>query len=149
MANPLIRQGYLNLTSASVSIPSNPALNITPSFLGRRGIRVTLEQEAVRYVGTMTGMVRIPEVYLPIRATIALLKTQALSDAYKTLMETNSFLGAVTIRPDITVGLGLSPYDFTDCALMSTPDLNFAGEEPDFVINIGGVYPINSAIWNA
>src|ERR1700761_1481204 len=114
MSNPLISQGVLNRVQGSVTVTGNPALNVTASYLGREGIRLALEGEATRYINTMTGAVASPEVYMAIRCTVNLLKTQGLSDLYKSQMETNSLIGNITVRPDVNTGAGLSPYDLTN-----------------------------------
>lgn len=43
--NPLIPQGTLNRVRASVVWPSFPNLNVTASYLGRMGIRLSLDGE--------------------------------------------------------------------------------------------------------
>ena len=106
MANPLVDQGVLNRLKASVVWNAFPALNVTASFLGKAGITLALEGEASVQIGTMAGIVQSPEPYIPISVVIHLLKTQALSNAYKTQMEASSLIGDGTVWPDVSTGLG-------------------------------------------
>lgn len=146
--NPLVSQGTLNRVSASVSVPSFPQLNVTASYLGRAAIRLALTGEAVRYLNTLTGATTSPEVYLPITCTMHLIKAQPLSALYKSTMETDSLIGAITVRPDLPVGSnGLTPYDFVNCSIMRVIDLEFSGENEGYVIELGGIYYINSFLF--
>lgn len=145
--NPLVAQGSLNRIRGSVSVPSYIFLNVTAPFLGREGIRMALQGEAARRIGTMTGAVISPEVYQDARITVNLLKTQFMSDLYKTQMETDVRIGAVTVRPDVSAGLGLSPYIFQNCTIQSVREQNYSGEDAGWVVELGGYYLVNSILF--
>lgn len=148
VVNPLVAQGSLNRVVASITIPSFPILNVTASYLGREGIRLALEGEANRRLPTMTGVVNSPEVFQDARVTVNLLKTQPLSDLFKTQMETDVRIGDITVRPDVPVGSGgLSPYAFSNCTIQSLRELNFAGEDAGWVIELRGIYYINADLF--
>jgi hypothetical protein len=143
--NPLIAQGTLNRLRGSVVIPAFPALNVTAPFLGKEGIRVTIEGETTVYVPTMTGAVTSPEPYQMANIVMALLKTQGLAAAYKAQMELIATIGDITVTPDTSV---LPIYNFTNCAIQSLRELNFAGDDAGFVITLRGYYNINSQLWS-
>lgn len=146
-SNPLTRQGTLNLTQASVSVPSFTQLNVTASFLGRAGIRLALEGETTRRIPTMTGVALSPQVMQDCRVTINLLKTQPLSDLYKQQMELLSAIGNLTIRPDVSAGVGISPYPLTNASIQNVREQDYSGDDAGWVIELMGVYSINNSIW--
>lgn len=163
MANPLIAQGTLNRLVASVIWQNFPFLNVTPSFLNREGLRLSLDGEATRFLPTLTGAVTSPEPYQMVSLSINLLKTQPLSALYKAQMETNCLLGDGVIRPDVAIGGavsgsvitavtgqtgGLTPYDITNCALESVREQTYNGEDAGWTIMVRGYYLINSNLWN-
>lgn len=145
MANPNVAQGTLNRLRASVVWPGFPELNVTAPFLGKEGIRLTFEGESTVFIDTMTGAVTSPEPYLKVSLRLNLLKTQQLANLYKAQMELSSLLGDGVVRAD---ALALGNYPIINCAIESTPDLNFAGDDAAYNVNVRGYYNINSALWN-
>lgn len=141
-------QGSLNRLRASAIWNDFPALNVTASFLGKTGIRFSLEGETTLFIPTMTGAVTSQEPYMMCSIRMHLLKTQGLSSQYKAQMETNAQLGAGTIRPDVGPG-GLVPYSVINCAIESVEALDFSGDSPDFIVTVKGFYPVNSALFDA
>lgn len=146
MSNPLIAQGSLNRLLASVTWSQFSALNVTPSYLGKDGIRLALEGEVTTFIKTLTGQVTSQEPYQAIRLTMHLLKTQPLAALYKTQMETSALLGNGVVRPDSS---SLPAYDISNCAILSLTELNFSGADAGFAVEIGGTYYINSSLFNA
>lgn len=147
MANPMTPQGVLNKLVASIVWNDFPALNITPSFLLPEGIDLTLEGQATTVYPSMTGTVNSPEPYMLVRFMAHLIKSQALSDAYKTQMETNTLLGDCTIRPDVPLAEGLSPYYINNCSITGVDRLTFAGRDAGWTISFVGNYQTNSSLW--
>lgn len=143
-AIPNTPQGTLNRIRASVVIPLFPSLNVSASYLGADGISFTPTGKNVTYIRTLTGAVRSPEPYMMLEGSIHLLRTQALANAYKTAMETDSFLGDITVRPDSSQML---PYQYTNCAITGVETLRFNGTDAGFVIGIEGIYASNSALF--
>jgi hypothetical protein len=143
--NPLTPQGSLNRLRANVVWNSNPSLNVTASFLAKAGISLGLEGESVVYIPTLTGAVTSPEPYMNITMVMALLKSQSLSNAYKSQLEANAILGDGVVYPDTTT---LGPYLLTNCSIKSIGEQSFAGEEAAYLVRIGGYYLVNSNIWN-
>lgn len=144
MPNPNIPPGGINLLQTSVTIQSFPALNVTPSFLGKQMVRLALEGEATRHLPVATGAVTSPQVYMMGMLTINLVKSQALAQAYKVQWETNSVLGSIVVRPDTTV---LQPFDMTQVGIVDVREMSFNGEEADIFVTLRGQYPINSSLW--
>ena len=147
MGNPLVDQGVLNLLKAAVLWDNFTALNVSPSFLDKAGITLRLDGESSMQHDTMTGVVQSPQPYLPISVVIPLLKTQALSEAYKSQMELNSILGNGVVYPDVSSG-GLSQYQLSNMSIQSVGELNFGGSTPVYGVTCKGIYFINSNLWN-
>lgn len=145
MPNPLIAQGSLNKVRASVTWPSFTTLNVTAPYLGKAGIRLTLQGESTLYLPTMTGAVTSQEPYMMIEMVINLIKPQALANLYKQQMETNSLIGDGSVRPDATA---LGVYQLTNCAIKGVRELDFSGEHEGFAVTIGGYYLTNSSLFS-
>jgi hypothetical protein len=75
---------------------------------------------------------------------IHLLKSQALSNAYKQQMESSVLMGPCTIRPDSPT---IDPYLIDNCAITGLNQLNFSGRDGGFTITIMGAYYLNSNLW--
>jgi hypothetical protein len=128
-----------------VTVPSNTSLNVTAPYLGKQGIRLTLQGESTLYLPTMTGAVTSPEPYMMIECVINLIKPQALANLYKQQMETAALIGDISVRPD-AVALGV--YSLINCAIKSVRELDFSGEHEGFAVTLGGYYLTNSSLFN-
>ena len=144
MANPNIPQGTLNRLIASIVWNDFPALNITPPYLMPEGIDLAFEGQATAMLPSMTGLITSPEPFLSCRIMIHLLKSQALSNAYKQQMETSVLMGPCTIRPDSPT---IDPYLIDNCSITGLNQLNFSGRDGGFTITIMGAYYLNSNLW--
>jgi hypothetical protein len=144
MANPQVAQGTLNRLVASVTWTSFPALNVTPSFLNRDGIRLALDGEATRFLPTMAGAVTSPEPYQMVTLVLNLLKTQGLAALYKAQQESSCLLGSCVVRPDATT---LPTYNLQNMAIEGIRELAFSGEDAGFSVTTRGYYLINSLLW--
>jgi hypothetical protein len=143
--NPLIDQGILNRVLGAVTWNNFPGLNVTAPFLDKEGINLRKEGEASLQHGTLTGLVQSPEPYMPISVVISLLKTQQLSDLYKSQMELNSVLGPGTVYPDVSTGL--TPYALYNMSIQSVGELLFNGTTPIFGVTCRGYWPVNSSLF--
>jgi|SRR5581483_5325364 len=148
MGNPLIDQGILNRIKATVTWTNFPDLNVTAPFLDKEGITLRLEGQASMQHDTMTGLVQSPEPYLAVSVVIALLRTQPLSDAYKTQMEALSLIGPGTVYPDVSAGAGLSPYQLQNMSIQSVGDLLLNGSTPIYGVTCRGFYVVNNNLFN-
>jgi hypothetical protein len=146
MGNPLIDQGQLNLLKAAVTWNNFQSLNVSAPFLDRPGILLRKKTTGTSQHPTMTGIVQSPQPYMEIDIVIALLKTQPLSDAYKTQFETDTIIGAGIVYPDTTTGL--SPYDIDNMALGTVGEILLNGTTPIWGVTLSGVWYINSAAFN-
>ncbi len=144
MPNPLVAQGTLSKIRGSIVWANFPSLNVTAPYLGKAGIRLALQGESTLYLPTLTGAVTSQEPYMMVECTINLLKTQGLANQYKQQMETNAALGDGTVRADSTA---LGAYSIVNCSIKSIRELDFAGENADFLVTIGGYYLVNSNLY--
>ena len=60
-------------------------------------------------------------------------------------METNSWMGTCTVRPD-NQNLGI--YGLLNVSITAIREMNFAGEDAAWVASFRGYYTINSNIWS-
>ena len=146
MGNPLIDQGVLNRIKATVTWANFPNLNATAPYLDKGGITLRKEGEATLQHGTMTGLVQSPEPYMPISIVIELLKTQSLSDDYKSQMEDNTVLGGGTVYPDVSTGL--TPYALNNMAIQSVGELLLNGTTPVWAVTCRGYWITNNALFD-
>lgn len=147
MPNPLINQGILNRVKASVTWTDHPELNVTAPFLDKDGVTLRPEGDASLQHGTMTGTVQSPEPYMMVSLVIALLKTQALSELYKSQMQLNAVLGAGTVFPDVSSG-GLSQYSLNNMAIQTVGELLFNGTTPIYACTCRGYWIVNNQLFD-
>lgn len=145
-SNPLVQQGTLNRLRGSVVIPGFPQLNVTAPFLGKEMINMALEGDVTKYIDTATGAVTSPEPYMRGSVEVHLLKTQNLSSQYKAQLELSSLIGGFTVYGDTVVH---PPYNFFNGSIMGVRVAPFAGEDPGYLVTLGGLYYINSALFGA
>lgn len=146
MSNPQIVQGTLNRLLASVVYADHTALNVTAPYLAREAISLAFDGDTATMINTLTGAVTSPEPYIYGTVTIHLLRTQGLSNAYKTQIETNTNMGSVTVYPDSTA---LSAFQLSNCILQSIQEVTFDGSQAGLIVRLRGVYQINSALFAA
>ncbi len=146
MANNLIQQGTLNRLLASVVYADFAQLNVTSGYLAKEAISIGFEGDTSMLIGTLTSAVTSPEPYMFGTVTIHLLRTQALGNAYKQQIETNTTMGSVTIYPDTQA---LSPFQLNNCVLQSIQETAFDGNQAGLIVRLRGVYNINSTMYAA
>jgi hypothetical protein len=146
MANQQVLQGTLNRLLASTVFASFPQLNVTSSYLAKEGISISFDGDTSQLIGTMTSAVTSPEPYIYATVTLHLLRTQALGNAFKTQVETNTTMGSVTVYPD---SVALSSFQLNNCVLQSVKELPFDGSQASLVISLRGVYNVNSELFAA
>ena len=146
MSNPQVQQGTLNRLLASVVYANFPQLNVTSSYLAREAISLAFDGDTSLLIGTLTSAVTSPEPYVYGTVTMHLLRTQALGNAYKTQIETNTTLGSVTVYPD---SVALSPFQLNNCVLQVVQEMPFDGTQASLIIRLRGVYNINSTLFTA
>ncbi len=144
MAITLTSQGTLNRLLANLVIPNYPGLNLTASYFGKEGLRLSLDGNATDLIDTMTGGVTSPAPYM--RATIAghLLRSQALANSWKSQMETSTLIGDVTCYGDATT---MGVWQIVNTSIMTVRELNFDGTDPGYQISLIGYYQINSSLY--
>lgn len=142
--NPLIALGSLNRLRGSVVIPSYPTLNVTASFLSKRGIRMDLVGDATQQLEAMTGVIPSPEPYMVVDVTVSLLKTNGLAAAWIAQLQLNSVLGNVTVHTDTSA---YPAFNFSQCAITRLPPESFSGDEPNADFTFRGQYIVNNNLW--
>lgn len=145
MANPQVQQGTLNRLRASVVYAGFAALNITAAYLAREGISMAFDNDAGLLIGTMTGGVTSPEPYQMATVTIHMLKTQALSNAYKAQFETLVNVGDFQVIPDAAT---LDNYQLSNGILQGVQEMTLDGNQPGFVVRLKGIYFTNASLYN-
>lgn len=143
--NPQLPLGNLNRLRPSLVIPSYPALNVTASYVGKRGIRLDFASDLTQQIDVMTGVVPSPEPYVVIDMTANILKTNGLAAAWIAQIELNTFFGNITLHTDTSA---YPAFNFAQCAVARMPGETFEGTEAavDFVIR--GQWIINNNLWN-
>lgn len=141
-----VAQGVLNRLRASVVFADFPELTITSAYLTKEAINIAFQGEASQNLPTLTGVVGSPEPYQLAAITIHAVRSQALADAYKKQIETNTQMGSVNV---ITDSAALSDYQIESCVITNVDSLAFDGNQPAFIIHMSGVYYINSQLWDA
>lgn len=144
-ANPLVLQGTLNRVRATVVIPNFPNLNVTAPYLGKEGIRLSLEGESTLFIPTMTGAVTSGEPYQMCSVVMQLLKTQGLAQQYEAQKQALATIGNITVTPDAST---LNPYSILNCAIESVRELNFAGDDASYAVTLRGYYIINNNLFS-
>lgn len=143
--NPLLNQGVLQRIAASVVWTDFPQLNVTAPYLDREGINFRMASKISTRHPTMTGVVQSPEPYVEIELVIAMLKTQALANAYKIQWEAYSVLGDGVVYPDVQTGLG--QFQLENMSIDGVGDLLFNGTTPMFGVTLGGFYVTNNNLF--
>lgn len=141
-----IDQGVLNRLRGSVVFAAFPELTVTAAYLAKEAISLNFEGDAAQKVPTMTGAVDSPEPYVMATIEIHLLRSQALSSAFKAQIESNTSVGSVNV---ITDAATLENYQIEQCVLKGVTGLTFDGNNPTFSVRLQGVYYVNSQLWAA
>jgi len=143
--NPLINQGTLNRLKGAIIVPNNTTLNVTSSYLGKTGIKLSFQGEATIEIDTMTGVVKSPEPYIKWQAEFDALKTNGFGQIWRNQLEINTLLGDITIVPDTS---SMNNFNLSNGSILSIGDLPFDGSSSAYSVTISGVYYINSAMWS-
>lgn len=144
MSNPFTPPGTLNKLLGSLSVVSNPGLNIIFSNLGDDGISMAPETPASAYLPVLAAAVPSPNPFQIYAVVARILRTQPLAQAWENIRLSSTTIGDVVVTPDTTT---LGPYRFTNCTFMNVDELGYAGKTPDYVIRLQGTYYINQSLF--
>lgn len=139
-----VQQGTLNRLRGSVVFAAFPELTVTAAYLAKEAISLNFGGDSAQNLPTMTGAVGSPEPYVMATVEIHLLRSQALSSAFKAQIEANSMIGSINV---ITDSEALENYQIEQCILQGVSGLNFDGNSPSFTVRITGIYYVNSQLW--
>jgi hypothetical protein len=142
--NPNILPAPLNRLIASITWTSFTSLNITPPFLMPEAINIAFNGPITTNLPSLTSVVPSPEPYVPVSMTIHIIRTASLAGLYKTQMETASFLGQCTVRPDTTA---LGTYAFNNMSITRLSPISFSCHDAGFIIETSGTYNLNSSLF--
>ena len=145
MGNPLIAQGLLNRVRGSVVFPSNSNLNVTAPYLAVEGISLDIDEDGTEQLKTITGIVNSPAAYVLATATIHVLKTQALGEAWAQQFQSNGQIGRMVIHTDSSA---LSQYRIHNCSILKPQPGAMNGTNPSLILTIRGTYNVNDYIWS-
>ena len=145
MGNPLIAQGLLNRVRGSVVFPAFSTLNVTAPYLAAEGISLEIDEDGTEQMKTITGVVNSPAAYVLATATIHVLKTQALGEAWAQQFQSNSQIGRMVIHTDSSA---LSQYRIHNCSLLKPQPGAMNGTNPSLILTIRGTYNVNDYIWS-
>ncbi len=144
-SNPLIEQGTLNRVRCSIVVPSYPALNVTSPYMGASFASFDFSGPFSQLIPTGTGAVNSPEPYVEGTITVALLRTQALANAWLQQAQTLSDLGAVTIHSDTAAFPANTIY--TTVIQELNPGA-FDGRDPVVRLVLRGIAYMNNDLWS-
>lgn len=144
MPNPQTPLGFLNRLDVSVVFPNFSTLNVTPSFLNKEGVTLTLDGEATKFLPTMTGAVTSGEPYLMASVSIHLLRTQQLANVFLAQLQAQTVLGPCTVRTDSTVH---NPYYLFNTAIESVEPLKLNGEDASWTVMLRAYWYSNNDLW--
>lgn len=140
-----VNQGTINRLRGSISFPDHPELAITPAFLGKEMITVSLQGEAVHQIPTATGVATSPEPYMVAEFSAQILRTNGLGERFKKQMEKLATLGDAVVRSDSTA---MSDYDFSNTSIKGVDPIKQNGEEVGWMVHFQGAYQVNSDLYN-
>ena len=143
--NPLVPQGLLNRVRGSAVFPAFPNLNITADYVALDGISLDIDDDGTDQIKTMTGIVNSPAPYVMATATIHVLKTQALGEAWAQQFQSNGQIGRAAIHTDAST---LSQYRLHNCSILKPQPGAMNGTNPSLILTIRGTYNVNDYIWS-
>lgn len=146
MANLNISQGQLNRILTSIVISAHPTLNITSEYMGKSFAAMHPDGPFVQQIDTGTGIVTSPEPYIMMAINVGLLRSQGLSAAWLTQIETQTvYLGTVTGYSDSTV---FGPVKLRDVSVTHFDPGAWDGLDPIVALTLRGKLNINNSLWN-
>lgn len=141
--------GQLNRLAASVTVQSNALLTVTPPFLADGALRLAPEGNFTDFIEVLTGLVPSPVPFIALTVHVPLLKTLPLCALYQAQFQTNTLIGNVTVRPDVSRGSGgLQPFDVQNVGLLGFSELDLGGKQASFVVSMKGTWYANSSMWS-
>ena len=140
----LVAQGTLNRLRGSVVFGLNPELNVTAPYLGKEAISIAFEGPTAQILPTLTGGVTSAEPYQIATVTMHLLRTQALADVYKAIIELDSVIGPFVVVPDSDA---LGSYPIENAVIESVEQQTFDGQQPGMIVRLRGIYYINASLY--
>ena len=143
--NPQVPLGTLNRLRTSLVVPVITSLNITASYMSKRFINVTLDENPFALgIETATGIVVSPEPYVMGTVTIGLLRTTGLASSWLAQSKATSVLGSIVIHSDTSAFPALTIHDSYIKQLDPGP---YDGTNPEVPLILRGVFFVNNDLW--
>lgn len=142
--NPIINPGPLNRVRVSATFPDNTSLNIIRGYFSKTQVHSTFSDSA-KSIPTQVNHVISEEPYSLASFAFHVVRTLPLANAWKTQWETSALLGNMIVRPDTSV---ISDFQIYNAMLKNISGLDFSGESGELVINITGIYNVNSELFS-
>jgi|ERR1035437_6185228 hypothetical protein len=140
----IIPQGTVNKLRGSISFPDFPAINITNSFLGSEGIKITYSGETTTIIPTMTGIVTSPEPYMMVEIAAHIMRTNGMSGAITNQLKASSTVGNAVVRSDVSTE---SDVTVLNASITGLGEVHMDGKNPAQMITFKGYWPINSNLF--
>lgn len=144
MANPGIGLGNLNRLLGSVLFASNPALNVTPSYLGKDAMSWEPQGQSGTMLPGLVGGIPSPEPYMIVRVTVHLLKSIPLSNAWIAQVQQSVLIGDATMSFD---SAALGKQMLSNCQISNPGAITTNGLGPDVPLMFEGTWSINAGMW--
>lgn len=146
VTNPQIALGTLNRLRTSLVVPGFPNLNVTNSYMSKRFIHVTLDENPFGLgIETATGIVVSPEPYVMGTINVGLLRTTGLAQAWMTQAQSTVVIGAVEIHSDTSA---FSALTINTCYIEKVDPGPYDGTNPEVSLVLRGVFYVNNDLWN-
>ena len=104
-----------------------------------------IDEDGTEQLKTITGVVNSPAAFVMATATIHVLKTQALGEAWAQQFQSNGQIGRMVIHTDTAA---LSQYRVHNCSILKPQPGAMNGTNPSLILTIRGTYNVNDYIWS-
>lgn len=144
--NPQIALGTLNRLRTSLVVPGFTNLNVTASYMSKKFITVTLDENPwVMGIETATGIVISPEPYVMGTVTVGLLRTLGLAQSWVLQGKATGAIGDIEIHSDTSAFEALTIHNAFIQHIDPGP---YDGTNPETPLVLRGVFYVNNDLWN-
>ncbi len=144
MGNPYVPQGLLNRVKASVIIPNFTSLNIASTYMSKKFVTVTFDDDFADQPETATGIVNSPKPYVMASVNVGLIRTQPLADSWLQQVQSDTQIGRVIVHSDSSTFPQLHIHN---CSILKLEPGPYDGTDPTVDLLMRGVFYPNSYIW--
>lgn len=142
--SPLIAQGNLNRVITHILFPNNLPLSVTAPFMAKGMANFTHEAQIVDQIGSATGIVNSPNVYVLGHFDLALLRSQGLAAAWLAQVQENAQIGTAVGYSDTDT---YPPITLLNASIITHNPGPWDGTDPTCRFTVSGEFLINAAMW--